>query len=109
MPVRAEVVYDRHGTDRPSSLPFRGTLAPRGRSCLGGEGGSRPFGMGLLAGRSQRVPSAIEDPSVSQEDTDMAEIPVALLPDLPTQLAEHRPQIRRHLLAMVHDTELART
>lgn len=28
-------------------------------------------------------------------------------PDLRTQLAEYRPQIRRHLLAMVHDAEVA--
>jgi len=37
----------------------------------------------------------------------MAEIAEALAPDLRTQLAEYRPQIRRHLLAMVHDAEAA--
>ena len=37
----------------------------------------------------------------------MAEIAEANAPDLRTQLAQYRPQIRRHLLAMVHDVETA--
>ena len=37
----------------------------------------------------------------------MAEIAAHLAPDLRTQLAEYRPQIRRHLLAMVRDPEAA--
>lgn len=37
----------------------------------------------------------------------MAEIAAPVGPDLRTQLAEYRPQIRRHLLAMVRDREAA--
>ena len=37
----------------------------------------------------------------------MAEIAALAGPDLHTQLAEYRPQIRRHLLAMVRDPEAA--
>ncbi len=37
----------------------------------------------------------------------MTQIVHTLSRDLRTQLAEHRPQIRRHLLAMVHDAETA--
>jgi RNA polymerase sigma-70 factor, ECF subfamily len=37
----------------------------------------------------------------------MVQIVEAPAPDLPTQLAEYRPLIRRHLLAMVHDPEAA--
>jgi RNA polymerase sigma-70 factor (ECF subfamily) len=37
----------------------------------------------------------------------MAEIAEALAPDLGAQLAEYRPLIRRHLLAMVHESEAA--
>jgi RNA polymerase sigma-70 factor, ECF subfamily len=37
----------------------------------------------------------------------MAQTAEALAPDLRTRLAEHRPLIRRHLLAMVHDPEAA--
>lgn len=37
----------------------------------------------------------------------MTEIAEALAPDVRTQLAEYRPLIRRHLLAMVQDTEAA--
>lgn len=37
----------------------------------------------------------------------MAVIAETIAPDLRTQLAEYRPQIRRHLLAMVHDAETA--
>jgi RNA polymerase sigma-70 factor (ECF subfamily) len=37
----------------------------------------------------------------------VTEIAEALAPDVRTQLAEYRPLIRRHLLAMVQDTEAA--
>ena len=37
----------------------------------------------------------------------MAEIADVVAPDIPTELAEYRPQIRRHLLAMVHEPETA--
>ena len=37
----------------------------------------------------------------------MAEVSAPVGPDLRTQLAEYRPQIRRHLLAMVRDPEAA--
>lgn len=37
----------------------------------------------------------------------MAEIAEVVTPDLRTQLAAYRPQIRRHLLAMVHEAEAA--
>ncbi len=37
----------------------------------------------------------------------MAQLVETLTPGLPARLAEYRPQIRRHLAAMVHDPELA--
>jgi RNA polymerase sigma-70 factor, ECF subfamily len=38
---------------------------------------------------------------------DMIETARAMSPDVPSRLAEFRPQIQRHLFAMVHDSEIA--